>query len=124
MKDIEIRFIARVELKNKKLHDGKYSIYVNYGNCTKDMVEVEELINEIDERIDGEYEYLNDAIYDYYFDCKELKYWEIYNEKTGNKEDKYLINFYLYDLDRKCRVVENEFWITMQQAKEEDRRLI
>lgn len=121
MRNIKIRYQERVELKNHKIHDGLYSIY---GNYTKDMEEVEQLINKIDERIDGEYEYLNDAITDYYSSCKELKYWEICNEKTGNKDDKYLINFYLYDLENKCRVAENEFWITMQQAKEEERRLI
>lgn len=123
MKDIEIRFIARVKLKKHKLHDGLRCIC---GDNAKDMLEVEELIKEIDERIvrEGKYRYLHDAMCDYYSDCEHLKYFEIYNEMTENKEDKYLINFYLYDLDRKCRVVENEFWITMQQAKEEDRRLL
>lgn len=121
MRDIKIRYQERVELKNRKLHDGMYSIY---GNYTKDMEEVEELINKIDERIDGEYEYLNDAINDYYSDCKDLKYWELYNEKTENKDDKYMINFYLYDIDKKIKVAENEFWITLKQAKEEDMRLI
>lgn len=121
MKDIKVRYQERIELKNRKRHDGRYSVYDDY---TKDMKEVEKLINKIDEHIDGEYEYLNDAIYDYYYYCKDLKYWEIYNEKTENKDDKYLINFYLYDLENECRVVENEFFITMSQAKEEDRRLI
>lgn len=121
MRDIEIRIKRGIELKNHKIHDGLYSIY---GNYTKDMAEVEELLKKIDERIDGEYEYLNDITYDYYSSCKDLKYWEIYNEKLENKADKYLINFYLYDLDKKCKVAENEFWITLSQAKEEDRRLI
>lgn len=121
MRDIKIRYQERVELKNQMLSDGKYCICdLNH----KDFEEIKKLINKIDEYIDGEYEYLNDAINDYYSDCKDLKYWEIYNEKTENKDDKYLISFYLYDLDKKCRVAENEFFITMSQAREEDRRLI
>lgn len=121
MRDIKIRYQERVEIKNKMLFDGMYCICdIN----DKDFEEIIKLINKIDERIDGEYEYLNDAIYDYYSSCKDLKYWELYNENTENKDDKYLISFYLYDLDKKCRVAENEFWITMSQAKEEDRRLI
>lgn len=121
MKDIKIRLQKGIELKNKKLHDGLYSVYTNY---TEDMKEVEKLINKINESINVDYEYPNNLLYDYYFNCKKLKYYEIYNAYTNNKDDKYLINFYLYDLDKKCRVAENEFWITMQQAKEEDRRLI
>lgn len=121
MKDIKIRYQERVELKNHKRENGMYCIC---GDYTDDMKEVAELLKKIDERIDGEYEYLNDTIFDYYSSCKDLKYWEIYNENTENKDDKYLINFYLYDLENKCRVAENEFWITMSQAKEEDRRLI
>lgn len=121
MKDIKIRYQERVELKNQMLSDGKYCICDINHKC---MEEIKKLIAKVDIYIDGEYEYLCDAINDYYSTCKDLKYWEIYNEKTENKDYKYLINFYLYDLDKKCRVAENEFWITMQQAREEDRRLI
>lgn len=121
MRDIKIKFQKRVELKNKMLYDGMYCLCdINH----KDFKEIKKLITKIDEYIDGEYEYLNDAINDYYSDCKELKYWEIYHEKTGNKDDKYVINFYLYDLAKKCKVAENDFFITLKQAKEEDRRLI
>ena len=70
MRDIKIRFQERVELTNRKRHNGLYSIYEDY---TDDMKEVEELIKKI---------------------------------------------------DKKLKVAENEFWITMEQAKEERRILI